>query len=144
MNARIITAALIALALVFPATAVAGPTRAEKVAAIARKKRLTKSDVRYIVRVACIERHVPKGKRKWMERAAVDIIFALPGKPAHESNGNAKARNGDYRGIAQMDIDWGSVKRREQPVTAIRMMVRSYKQGGKAKVRQHWAATLGR
>jgi hypothetical protein len=112
----------------------------QKLHKLSHKKKLSKKDVRYIVKWAMKNRKVPKSQRKWLEKASIDIIF----NGAAESHGNAKAKNGQYRGILQMGNGWGTERQRMNPVTSIDWLARTYRQGGKYKVRQHWRATLGR
>jgi hypothetical protein len=68
---RLLIAALIIWALAAPALA----------------KPWTHTRLRAEVSTACRIFHLSAADRRWLRPASVDIVFALPGKPAHESSG---------------------------------------------------------
>ena len=124
----------------------------------AHAKSWDKARLRKEVRTAAKHYKLTKAETRWLERAAVDIVFRLPGKPRCESSGGWRvgSKSGCY-GIFQFNRAWkrpkaitkklGISKRidwRQSPRASTWRFVKVYKDGGKAKIRQHWKATLGR
>lgn len=78
----------------------------------------------------------------------------------HESGGNPSARNGRHRGLVQFTPSWKHnysrkyfrqygiadyhADNRLSGAWSIRRLAKVYKQGGTAKIKQHWRATYGR
>lgn len=105
--------------------------------------------------------HLSDAKITYLKGAAVDIIFALPGKPAHESGGNYYATNGSCKGSFQFNSGWHLTKRlsklakkehhhhykgewRYCPECSVYRFVKVYVDGGKPALYRHWKSTLGR
>lgn len=123
----------------------------------------SKATTAHVAREACRYYGVSD---EWIVPAIIDIVYELPGKPAHESNGDTKAKNGDCWGIVQFlhnphkhphKCGWHANKKekalaksdgvkdwRLSGKASIYRIVRAYRDGGKANIRSHWRATLGR
>jgi len=59
-----------------------------------------------------------------------------------ESTYRPDARNGQHVGLFQFGSAWGTVAERLDPVWSCYRFVRVYAEGGEAKIRQHWRATV--
>jgi hypothetical protein len=138
-----LTTIILAAALLFPSAAYG--------------KSWTPERLRKEVRTAAKHYKLTKADTKWLERAAVDIVF----EGRRESNGSWYARNGGHLGIFQFyrkdgegwkrpkaickklgiskDIDW-----RKSPRASTWRFVKVYADGNKKAVRRHWKATLGK
>jgi len=112
VNVRTLTAALIAATLLCPAPALARSTDAQAVRhriiqpsmrSLSKKRHITRDEYRYIARDACKRFGVKESKRDMVVRWGIDIVWRLPGKPAHESSGSTRASNPPYAGLKQFD-----------------------------------------
>jgi hypothetical protein len=107
------------------------------------------------VRRACNRYGISRTGTAWLQRAAVDIIYT----GAHESSGRWWAVGGQHRGILQFTPSWNQNRAdkirhardhgwhsdwRYCPSCSIYRFARVYKEGGRAKIEQHWKATLYR
>lgn len=105
--------------------------------------------------------HLTAPEARYLQSAAIDIMFILPGKPAHESSGGARVGSpGACYGPYQFNTGWhlGSVLERRAKRLGHKhthgwracrscstyRFVKVYKQGGRSALYRHWAATLGR
>lgn len=92
---------------------------------------LTEAQVRSLLEAA----QAKYGVDDWIISAGLKVAWG-------ESRYNPDARNGQYVGIMQFGSSWGSEAKRLDPTWSIDRFVRVYAEGGKAKIRQHWRATI--
>lgn len=85
---------------------------------------------------ACAFYRIPTAERAWVIAAGTRIA-------SRESGNREGARNGDCLGLYQFDAGWGSEAQRLSGAWSCRRFVRAYRDGGKANIRRHWAATIG-
>lgn len=81
---------------------------------------------------------VPEADWAWVIAANRNIVY-------RESRNRPGARSaGDsYAGLHQWSASWGTTEERINGNWSVNRFVQVYAQGGKAKVRQHWASTVG-
>jgi len=99
--------------------------------------------------------HLTYSQTKWLQKAALDIVFI----GAAESHGAYWARNGQHAGMFQFTPSWSQNKYdrtrhrnhkyrvndwRLCPCCSVLRFVRSYRDGGKSAIERHWKATLYR
>ena len=105
-------------------------------AEVRAKDHLTRADVVRLVQIACYQRGIPGEEWAWLEDAIPAITKRESGWRTDAANPTSSAL-----GIAQFLDAWGADRYRRDAVWSIDRMVRVYQDGGKAKIRQHWAAT---
>lgn len=127
-------------------------------------KTWSRKQLRQEVKAAAKHYRLSKADTQWLERASVDIVYV----GAHESSGAWKAGSpGGCYGIFQfqprrrINGRWTGWRRpkavmrhlhhhhkgnswRACAKCATWRFVKSYRDGGKAAIRKHWKATLGR
>jgi hypothetical protein len=134
--------ALVLLLLAIPATAHA--------------KAWTKDRLRSEISEASRYYHLSPSDETWLRKAGVDIVFV----GAHESSGAKHAHSGQHRGMWQFNRSWrlGTALHQRKRLDghthsdgweccrecSTYRFVKSYKDGGRAALRRHWQATLGR
>ena len=131
------------LALLVPAYAHAAPDhRYEAVvsdfhAEVCATRVLTEADIVRLVQMACYEYGIPGSEWAWVEQAAVRIAY-------RESRFDSQAANptSSARGLFQFLKAWGAESDRLNPVWSVYRFVAVYRDGGPAKIRQHWAQTF--
>jgi len=121
----------------------------------------SKTRLKAEVREAAHYLGMSKTSSKKLQAYAVDIVFIMPGKPAHESGGSWYAGNGGCRGIFQFNGGWHlpkSIKAKAKKHhwhyhngdwrlnahAATHRFVWTYKHGGMRSLHGAWAATLNR
>lgn len=98
-----------------------------------RNTRWTPEHVRAALTEACGRYGVPTD---WIVEVGVRVCF-------RESGGRWWVVNsGGYAGLFQFGTDWGKLSLRTDPAWSCDRFVRVYRDGGKAKIQQHWAATI--
>lgn len=122
---------------------------------IAQAEVYSRAKTRTIVADACRYYHRSKADTAWLQKTAIDIVYT----GRHESGGSTRAGIGhECVGILQFDSGWHLTKSltrlkarlhirgpwRESGKLSLYRFVKSYKDGGKAAIRRHWKATLGR
>ena len=122
---------------------------------IAYGETYSRTKTRSIVTEAAQYYHLSKTATIWLKNAAIDIIYT----GRHESSGSTSAGKGhSCVGILQFNRSWHltialtKLKKRLHihgdwrlsGKLSLYRFVKSYKDGGKAAIRRHWKATLGR
>lgn len=123
--------------------------------AVAYGKTYSRATTRIVITEAAHYYHLSKASTTWLKNAAIDIIYT----GRHESSGSTTAGKGhSCVGILQFDRSWHLTKAltklksrlhihgdwRLSGKLSLYRFVKSYKDGGKAAIRRHWKATLGR
>jgi len=126
------------------------------IATTAHAQAWTKNRLRAEISEAARYYHLSSSQEAYLRRAGVDIVF----EGAHESSGAAHAHSGQHRGMWQFNRSWrlgkGLHLRKQRDghthshgweccrECSTYRFVKVYKDGGKAALRRHWRATLGR
>ena len=80
---------------------------------------------------------VPKAEWSWVLAANRNVAYR-----ESKNRPGAKSSGGDYQGMHQWSDAWGGANRLDGEWSVYRF-VRVYAEGGRAKIRQHWSATVG-
>lgn len=118
---------------------------------VAQAETYSRAKTRHIVADAAWYYHLNLSERIWLENAAIDIIYI----GHHESGGNTSAGKAhECVGILQFNSGWhfNLHERRYTMMHNTRLsgyaslyrFARVMRDGGKAAIRRHWSATLGR
>ena len=94
----------------------------------------TREKVEVTLLLACEHHGIPKEKHAWLIQKGADIAY-------RESTYRTDARNGQHIGLFQFNNAWATEAQRLDPVWSCYRFVQVYKDGGEAKIRQHWAST---
>lgn len=87
------------------------------------------------LRAAAAEYGLDDKQTAWIVETGVRVAY-------RESTYRPDARNGQYLGLFQFGSAWASAEQRLDPVWSCYRFVRVYAEGGEAKIRQHWKATV--
>lgn len=90
-----------------------------------------------VCRAALTEYGVAESEWNWVLAANRNVAFRESG-----NRPGAKSANGKYWGMHQWNSDWADTERVDGEWSVYRF-VKVYADGGKAKIRQHWKATIG-
>ncbi len=97
----------------------------------------SEATVRFMLGRACDHYGITGSEKAWVIGAGTHIAYG-------ESRFNTKARNGQHRGLMQFNGGWkGTEAQKLSGVWSCYRFVRVFDAGGKAKIRQHWRATVG-
>jgi len=88
------------------------------------------------LRAAAAEYGLDDKQTEWIVATGVRVAYK-------ESTYRPDARNGQYLGLFQFGDAWAPAAQRLDPVWSCYRFVRVYADGGEAKIRQHWASTIG-
>lgn len=99
---------------------------------------LTEAQVRSLIESGCDRYGITGKDRAWVIEAWMRVTWS-------ESRWNPSAQNPNSTacGIAQFLAAWGDKEKRLDPLWSAHRFARVYAEGGKAKIRQHWKATIG-
>ena len=95
----------------------------------------TADKVAETIRAAAAEYGLDDKQTAWIVETGVRVAY-------RESTYRPDARNGQYLGLFQFNAAWGTAEQRLDPVWSCYRFVRVYAEGGEAKIRQHWKATV--
>jgi hypothetical protein len=87
------------------------------------------------LRAAAAEYGLDDKQTAWIVDTGVRVAY-------RESTYRPDARNGQHLGLYQFNAAWGTAEQRLDPVWSCYRFVRVYAEGGEAKIRQHWKATV--
>lgn len=99
--------------------------------------RLSTDDLRARLIAACERYDITGSDRTWIVNAGIRIASRESG-----NSPGAVSPNGEYVGIYQFGSDWSSMENRLDADWSINRFVKVYKDGGQAKIYQHWRATI--
>ena len=95
----------------------------------------TREQAEQVLRNACSHYNLTSSQTQWIVAKGLHIAWG-------ESRYNTKASNrGVYLGLFQFSGAWASADERLDGEWSCYRFVRVYRDGGEAKIRQHWAAT---
>lgn len=95
----------------------------------------TADKVAATLRAAAAEYGLDDKQTAWIVDTGVRVAY-------RESTYRPDARNGQHLGLYQFNAAWGTAEQRLDPVWSCYRFVRVYAEGGEAKIRQHWKATV--
>lgn len=95
----------------------------------------SRSQVAATLRAAANSYGLSASDTEWIVSAGCSVAYK-------ESTYNTQARNGQHLGLFQFNNNWGSAANRLDGTWSCYRFVRVFRDGGKTKIRQHWAATI--
>lgn len=102
---------------------------------VASGKAWSSAKVRSTLEAACAKYGITGSDKAWIVAAGLKVAWG-------ESRYNPSARNGSHLGIMQFRPEWGTAAQRLNGTWSLYRFVRVFRDGGKAKIQQHWAATI--
>ena len=105
---------------------------------IPSKRALSEAQMRELISNACDKYGIDGADRKWLVAAWLKVTWSESRWVPTAQNPNSTAS-----GLAQFLAAWGPLEDRLDPVWTANRFARVFRDGGKAKIRQHWRATIG-